>query len=433
MLATPALLFAHARLVKSTPAANAVLDTAPTTILLWFSERPEPKFTVVHLLDSAGAQIPLGAPTSIAQNGVSLAITRALSSGPYSIVWRTAASDGHATNGKFSFRVTVSQTAAPPPPVPPARVTVTPVAPSAQPPQVASTPAAVRWAELLGLLVVIGAVVFRLVVLPNADLSADFVTGAALRARRFAFAALLLFVIMTIARITFQSQLIAGAGSAFSAVTSVATGTRWGHGWITGVVGLIIVFLGLVGGGRSTGGWIAAAFGVVLMALSESLTGHAVSLPRHTALSVAADVTHVLGAGAWLGALTMMAAIGLPALGKLGSAEAPRTGSALTRAYHTPAVDGVVLVVVSGVIAAYLRLPSFSALWTTDYGSWLFRKLVFVFVALCFGAYHWRRFVSQEWTNDSQRRFGRTILGELIIGLVIVALTSMLVSTQLPQ
>jgi methionine-rich copper-binding protein CopC/putative copper export protein len=387
VLATPALLFAHAHLVKSAPAANAALDSAPTTISLWFSEAPEPKFTSVQLLDSAGAQIPLGAPTSIAQNGVTLAITRALGSGLYTVVWRTAASDGHATNGKFSFRVAVAQAAAPP--APPPGVTVTPVVPPAPPPQNASTPAAVRWAELLALLILIGSVVFRLVVLPNAALGA--------------------------------------------AVKSVAASTRWGHGWVTGAVGVLIVLLGLLGGGRSTGGWIAAAFGVVLMALSESLTGHAVSLPRFTALSVAADVTHVLGAGAWLGALSMMAAIGLPALGKLSSATAPRAGSALTRAYHTPAVDGVVLVVVSGVIAAYLRLPSFSALWTTDYGSWLFRKLVFVFVALCFGAYHWRRFVAREWTNDSQRRFARTILGELIIGLVIVALTSMLVSTQLPQ
>src|SRR6478736_3918512 len=44
VLATPALLFAHARLVRSSPAANAVLDSAPTTLGLWFSERPEPRF-----------------------------------------------------------------------------------------------------------------------------------------------------------------------------------------------------------------------------------------------------------------------------------------------------------------------------------------------------------------------------------------------------
>ncbi len=432
VLATPALLFAHAHLVKSSPAANASLDTAPTSISLWFSEQPELKFTNVQLLDSAGAQLPLGPPTSIPQNGVSLAVSRPLSAGSYSIVWRTAASDGHATNGKFSFRVTAAQATAPPaaPPI----VTITPVRPTSAPaPQVSSTPPAVRWAELLAVLIVIGAIVFRLVVLPNAALGDDFANDAAARVRRFAFAALALFVVTTIARIAFESQLISGASSAMSAVVSTARDTRWGHGWLTGAVGAILVFVGLVSGRRSTGGWFAAALGAVLVCVGEALTGHAASLPRHTALSVSADVTHVLGAGAWLGSLAMMAAVGLPAIGKLGSAESPRAGSALTRAYHTPAVDGVVLVVASGVIAAYLRLPSFSALWTTDYGSWLFRKLVFVLFALGFGAYHWRRFVIPEWTNDSQRRFARTMLGELLIGLIIVALTSMLVSTQLPQ
>ena len=126
VLATPALLFAHAHLVRSSPAANAVLDSAPTTLGLWFSERPEPRFTAIQLLDSAGLAIPLGAPASVEQNGLTLAITRPLTPGRYSVVWRTAASDGHATNGNFSFRVAATR-GAPPPPAP--SVTVTPGAP----------------------------------------------------------------------------------------------------------------------------------------------------------------------------------------------------------------------------------------------------------------------------------------------------------------
>ena len=113
LLATPALLFAHARLVRSSPAANASLDSAPSSIGLWFSERPEPRFTTVQLLDSAGTAIQLGAPTRIAENGLTLSIGRALSPGLYSIVWRTAASDGHPTNGRFSFRVVGSPGTAP--------------------------------------------------------------------------------------------------------------------------------------------------------------------------------------------------------------------------------------------------------------------------------------------------------------------------------
>jgi putative copper export protein len=212
----------------------------------------------------------------------------------------------------------------------------------------------------------------------------------------------------------------------------VITDTRWGHGWLTGALGAVLALLGLFGAARSTRAWFAVALGAVLICVSEALTGHAAAL-RHTALSIATDVTHVLGAGAWIGTLFIMVGVGLPALGRMNPTDAPRAGSSLTRAYHTAAVDGVILVVLSGVIAAYLRLPAFNALWTTDYGSWLFRKLIFVLIALAFGAYHWRRVVTPEWTDDTRRRFGRSASAELVVGVVIIALTSMLVSTSLPQ
>ncbi len=374
--------------------------------------------------------IPLGAPTSVEQNGVTLAITRPLVPGRYSVVWRTAASDGHATNGNFSFRVAAR--GAPPAPAP--SVTVTPVAPSPQTaaPQAASTPAPIRWAEFVALLLLIGAAVFRLAVLPESALPDDASLDVASRTRRVAFAAVALFAVTTVARVALQSQLVAGSSSPVAAVMTVITDTRWGHGWLTGAIGAVIALLGLFGAARSTRGWFVVALAAVLICVSEALTGHAAAL-RHPALSIATDVTHVLGAGAWIGTLFLMVGVGLPALGRMNPADAPRVGSSLTRAYHTAAVDGVILVVLSGVIAAFLRLPAFNALWTTDYGSWLFRKLIFVLIALAFGAYHWRRVVTPEWTNDTRRRFGRSASAELVVGVVIVALTSMLVSTSLPQ
>jgi copper transport protein len=431
VLATPALLFAHARLVRSSPAANAVLDSAPTRLGLWFSERPEPRFTAIRLLDSAGLAIPLGAPTSVEQNGLTLAINRPLTPGGYSVVWRTAASDGHATNGNFSFRIAAAHGAVQ---APASGVTVTPVAPVAPRSalQAASTPEPIRWAEFVALLLLIGAVVFRLAVLPEAALPDDASLDVAARVRRVAFEAIALFGVTTVARVALQSQLVAGSSSPMTAVMTVVTDTRWGHGWLAGALGAVLALLGLFVAARSPRAWFVVALGAVLICVSEALTGHAAAM-RHTALSIATDVTHVLGAGTWIGALFIMVGVGLPALGRMNPADAPRAGSSLTRAYHKAAVDGVILVVLSGVIAAFLRLPAFNALWTTDYGSWLFRKLVFVLIALAFGAYHWRRVVTPEWTDDTRRRFGRSAFAELVVGVVIIALTSLLVSTSLPQ
>jgi len=431
LLATPALVFAHARLVRSAPAANAVLDSAPNSIGLWFSERPEPRFTSVQLLDSAGASIPLGAPTSVEQNGVTLAISGPLARGAYSIVWRTAASDGHPTNGRFSFRLAGAgaQSATPPPT---AGVTVAPIVPSGpSAPAVVPTSPSTRWVELTAVLLLIGATVFRLAISTQAGLTDDLVREMGARTRRIALGALVLYAVTTVARIALQTQLLSNPGSPFAAIVTVARETRWGHGWLTGAVGAVVALIGLLSAPRSIRGWFLAALGAVLICVGESLTGHAAAM-RHTALAIAADVTHVLGAGAWMGTLAIMVTVALPVLSQLSPADAPKAGSSLARSYHTAAVDGVALVVLSGVIAAFLRLPAFNALWTTDYGSWLFRKLVFVLFALVFGAYHWRRVVIREWSDDTRRRFSRTALGELVVGLVIVAFTSMLVSTPLP-
>ena len=105
---TPALLLAHAKLLRSDPAADATLAAQPGKISLWFSERPEPKFTVVQLLDSSGAAIVLGQPSLDAKAmEISLDVPPNLPSGKYTVSWRTAAADGHASSGRFAFTLSL--------------------------------------------------------------------------------------------------------------------------------------------------------------------------------------------------------------------------------------------------------------------------------------------------------------------------------------
>ena len=46
---------AHAMLLSSSPAANAVLATAPTSVTITFTEPPDPHVSSVRVLDIAGA------------------------------------------------------------------------------------------------------------------------------------------------------------------------------------------------------------------------------------------------------------------------------------------------------------------------------------------------------------------------------------------
>ena len=58
------------------------------------------------------------------------------------------------------------------------------------------------------------------------------------------------------------------------------------------------------------------------------------------------------------------------------------------------------------VIAAWLRFPAVSALWTTPYGVGCSETRLCA-DRVAFGAYHWRRVVIPKWTTNSTR-FGRS-------------------------
>ncbi len=439
VLITPALLFAHARLVRSNPAVNAVISSPPVSLSLWFSERPELRFTSIELVDSAGAVIPHGPMSSIDSMGVTAAIGATLTPGRYSVAWRTAAADAHGTSGRFSFVVVADTTVSVAPVIRRDTISITRVGTGANSPIQSGGPSgfssAVRWAEFVALITLIGAVVFRLLALPAAEWPDKALSDAADRTRRLATAVLLLFAIAAAMRLRAAFEMMpttAFTGPNASGVGGLMSG-EWGIGWLIAFAGALIVAVGVLVARRSTAGWLLAAFGLVPICLGEALTGHAGSMPRFVGLSVAADVAHVLGAGGWIGGLACLVMCGIPALATVDPVLRDVAAARLVRAYHRAAIQCVVLVAGSGLVAAWLRLGAFSDLWTTDYGSMLFRKLVFVIVVLGFGFYHWRTAVIPEWNAKTANSFRRTAVIELIVGAVVLAFTALLVSTALPN
>ena len=97
----------HVHLVKSDPAANDTLATAPKAVQLWFSEKVELPITRVKLADDAGAAVSLAplARDAAADAPVAAAITKPLAAGSYVVTWSTAATDGHPAKGTFGFVV----------------------------------------------------------------------------------------------------------------------------------------------------------------------------------------------------------------------------------------------------------------------------------------------------------------------------------------
>ena len=162
------------------------------------------------------------------------------------------------------------------------------------------------------------------------------------------------------------------------------------------------------------------------------MTGHPGAMGRQAPFAVAVDVAHFLSAGGWLGGLTCVLLCGLPALRAPDESVRAAAGCRLVRTYHRTAMECVVLTIVSALIAAWLRFPSMSDLWTTEYGLALLRKIVVVVIVLSFGFFHWRRAVVPDWSAKTPKRFRISATLELLAGAVVIALTAVLISTALP-
>jgi methionine-rich copper-binding protein CopC len=105
VVATAAL--AHPKLVKSDPAANAVVSAGPKELRLSFNEELVPKFSSADVKDQKGQKVEVGTaaadPTDKKQLVVPL--TKPLAAGTYKVDWHAVAADTHRVQGSYSFTV----------------------------------------------------------------------------------------------------------------------------------------------------------------------------------------------------------------------------------------------------------------------------------------------------------------------------------------
>jgi len=103
-VAAPAL--AHTHLVRSTPAANATLQSGPRTITLTFNERLVPSFSKFELtMPAHNMKVPV--QTAVSRDGKRIVGTlpSPLTKGSYAVAWTAAGADGHKMTGTLNFKV----------------------------------------------------------------------------------------------------------------------------------------------------------------------------------------------------------------------------------------------------------------------------------------------------------------------------------------
>ncbi|WFE42688.1 copper resistance CopC family protein [Micromonospora sp. WMMD998] len=104
LLAPAAPAAAHNSLQAATPAQDARLTTAPTTVTLRFAQRLNPEFTTIVLSDADRRKVPTGAPTVDGTAG-RVTIDGPLPNGAYTVAYRVVSADGHPVQGSYRFTV----------------------------------------------------------------------------------------------------------------------------------------------------------------------------------------------------------------------------------------------------------------------------------------------------------------------------------------
>ena len=103
-LLLPYAAFAHAVLVRSTPASNATVKPGDVHIQLTYNSRIDATRSSVSLLAPDGKQQTLTLGHSSLPN-VLTTTAPGLAAGGYQLQWQVLASDGHITRGIVAFHV----------------------------------------------------------------------------------------------------------------------------------------------------------------------------------------------------------------------------------------------------------------------------------------------------------------------------------------
>jgi copper transport protein len=97
---------AHATLLTAEPQAGAVYDTSPDAVLLRFDEPVEIALGGVRVFDGDGERVDSGPPTHPSGRGTEVrAALPDLGDGTYVVTWRVSSTDAHPIEGAFTFQV----------------------------------------------------------------------------------------------------------------------------------------------------------------------------------------------------------------------------------------------------------------------------------------------------------------------------------------
>jgi len=390
---------AHAVLVESAPPDGAVLAAAPAEIRLVFNEPVAP--VVVRLLDSAGNDVA-GTAVEAADRTIVLRLDGELPTGAYVVSYRVTSQDSHAVAGSILFAVGAA----------------------AAGPQPAAAATADGWRIAVGVnrflwigltLAAAGLAIF---LMSCGRLMPSHQTRRIERRLQAAAAAALPLALLSIGLIG-GLLLDAPARALLDADTwRVGGGTTLAYSMAVGVAGLAA----LLASSRLRSARAVAALrsiGILLVAASFGLTGHAATAAPAIAMGPAVAAHAALAAFWWGGLLGLGAAL----RGMDATAAAP-----MVRRFSATAIVAVPALLACGLAVAVVQVGHPHALVEPGYGPVLCGKLLLAAALLAAASYNRWRLLPRLAGGDASalRSLRRSVRLETALVLAVFAATALL-------
>lgn len=474
VLAGPAA--GHGLLQGSSPAPNAVLPASPPEAVLAFNEPIDATFSRIAVTDAAGRNI--AGPAHVSEGGRRMrASLPTLPAGVYTVRWRVLSTvDGHVTAGSFVFAVGTREQ--------PQTRPETGIAP---PPSLV----AFRWAALLTGLLLAGIIVFHAAVLTPAlsrlapDIALQIRAVAAPRLETWRMVSAVLVLLSLAVEFTGQAALLLGGDlsivarravlgpllietrggwsllvrAAMAALLLMPGTPPWrilrgaGLVWFV-IVTAVIVFLGgpaaVLGSHVTVIVLVAAVYGlasvlaaVILPAIPDlripegrwvrpaaaALLLWGYTLSSHAAAggaaAMAVDWLHLAGVALWVGGLPAL----LRVLSALPDADRRAAGRILVPRVSQAAGLALVVVVLTGLLAAIRNVGVWTALLPSLYGRLLLIKVALVLPLMTLGALNrfvYRPGIARGQDGPALARFRRSVTVEVAIGTMILLVVAVL-------
>ncbi len=418
--AFPAASEAHAILLRSDPAKDAVLPVAPSQVRMWFSEALNPAFSTAVVVNGANKRVDIGNALVSPSDPTEMDVTLKPNLPPavYIVIYRTDSNvDGHILTGSFLFSVARPDG------------TVPTLSPGAHP-----GVNALGGNTLTGLYTgqLDGPTLFNLIMITLVELGAVFWVGAQLWLlfvlqpssedheelnesnrqvqqrfeQRFSLPTLLVLLLANVGVLLGQAINITGGNVATAFAPTLLGGLvasgQFGTFWLVRVIVIVLAIrlslyrlqvYRLRPGTRprlanSFTVWANLVLGLALF-IAIAMSGHAAATSSNTRVyALIGDWLHLVAAALWVGGMMFIATSYLPILRR--STVGERAHSLVTMLpYYSPwAVVGVIIMAVTGPFSATVHLSSWEQLLTTAYGRALVVKVMLVGGLLLTSAIH---------------------------------------------